>query len=310
MKKDLAIIIPAYKPTYLELALKSIANQTCKDFTVYIGDDCSPFDLHNIISSFYDTIDIVYKRFDKNFGGTNLVDQWKRCIELSKGESWIWLFSDDDIMSENCVEQFYNVINENKQAKLIHFDVTKIDRSGNVVFVPASYPKYMTSKQYLDSKLRGNIISFVVEFIVAREIYEKCHGFQNFDLAWGSDFISWIKFSDAAKGIYTCSNSMVFWRSSGDNISTDYNRNIIFRKVQSVISYMRWILHYSQEKRYKRVFFYNKYSIGEIKRNWKYMSLIQNIKLILSYWNSISGFRLAMLKDIISNVLLNNRYDD
>ena len=50
--KQLAIIIPAYKETFLRKALESIASQTCKDFTLYIGDDCSPNDLKSIVSDF------------------------------------------------------------------------------------------------------------------------------------------------------------------------------------------------------------------------------------------------------------------
>ena len=50
MKNDnLAIIIPAYKAEYLEQTLKSIAGQSDKRFKVYIGDDCSPYRLKNII---------------------------------------------------------------------------------------------------------------------------------------------------------------------------------------------------------------------------------------------------------------------
>ena len=41
-QNNLAIVIPAYKSTFLPAALDSIAAQTCQDFTLYIGDDCSP----------------------------------------------------------------------------------------------------------------------------------------------------------------------------------------------------------------------------------------------------------------------------
>ena len=38
--KKLAIIIPAYKPRFLQETLDSIAKQNNHEFTVYIGDDC------------------------------------------------------------------------------------------------------------------------------------------------------------------------------------------------------------------------------------------------------------------------------
>ena len=41
-KKEIAIIIPAFKAFYLEQTLQSFVNQTNKNFTIYIGDDNSP----------------------------------------------------------------------------------------------------------------------------------------------------------------------------------------------------------------------------------------------------------------------------
>ena len=56
MKDTLAIIIPAYKPDYLEETLESLTKQTNKDFKIYIGDDASPFYLENIVELFIDTL--------------------------------------------------------------------------------------------------------------------------------------------------------------------------------------------------------------------------------------------------------------
>lgn len=36
----LAIIIPAYKATFLKQTLDAFEAQTCHDFNLYIGDDC------------------------------------------------------------------------------------------------------------------------------------------------------------------------------------------------------------------------------------------------------------------------------
>ena len=102
-QNNLAIVIPAYKSTFLAAALDSIAAQTCKDFILYIGDDCSPNNLGEIVDGYRDKINLVYKRFDTNLGGKDLVAQWERCIDMTQGEDWLWLFSDDDVMEKNCV---------------------------------------------------------------------------------------------------------------------------------------------------------------------------------------------------------------
>lgn len=42
MEEKIAIVIPAYKCRFLRQTLDSIVVQTCRSFTVYIGDDASP----------------------------------------------------------------------------------------------------------------------------------------------------------------------------------------------------------------------------------------------------------------------------
>ena len=52
MNKSLAIVIPAYKIDYFKATLDSLSVQTRKDFTVYIGDDCSPSDFKQLIDDY------------------------------------------------------------------------------------------------------------------------------------------------------------------------------------------------------------------------------------------------------------------
>lgn len=130
MTSDLAIVIPAYKEAYFHQALQSLANQTSKNFTVYIGDDASPFDLKSIADHFSQDLNISYTKFEKNTGARNLVNQWKRCIALSKNEKWLWLFSDDDIADPSCVENFYKILDQNQDRfDVYRFNTCVIDKA-------------------------------------------------------------------------------------------------------------------------------------------------------------------------------------
>ena len=131
MTHRLAIIIPAYKAAFLPAALDSIAMQTCKDFTLYVGDDCSPEPISDIVEQYRDKIELVYQRFDTNLGGKDLVAQWERCIAMSQDEPYIWLFSDDDLMEPNCVEGLLNQIEKTEGAyDVYHFNVDIINERG------------------------------------------------------------------------------------------------------------------------------------------------------------------------------------
>lgn len=238
--KQLAIVIPAYKIDFFKATLDSLAAQTCKDFTVYVGDDCSPSDFESLINEYKNKIDIHYTRFETNMGGKDLVAQWIRCIEMTQGEPWLWLFSDDDVMGNNCVEAFYNEIQGGARYDIYHFNVEVINPKGQVVSVTSKYPTDVSCIEFYKKKMSGKIDSFVVEYIFNRNKFVESGGFQHFDLAWGSDTATWVKLS-RDKGIHTIVGAKVLWRKSELNITPNKSKNLSYRKL--MVSIDRYIFY-------------------------------------------------------------------
>lgn len=248
MTHELAIVIPAYKDIFFTKTLQSIADQTCKEFTLYIGNDNSPSDLKSIVSQYQDKIDIVYKQFDKNLGGRDLVGQWERCIDMANGEKWIWLFSDDDLMDQHCVENFYSTMKQNPNFDLFHFNVTHIDDDKKILSKLPEYPEILSSENYLERSLSG-YHSFVVEYIFRKSHFLNMGRFQKFDLAWCSDQATWIKLGKE-KGIRTIGDSNVYFRTSPFNITPNIrDKEILNRKFNSQIEYSAWIFDQAKQKR-------------------------------------------------------------
>lgn len=237
---SLAIVIPAYKIDFFRSTLDSLVAQTCKDFTVYVGDDCSPSDFETLINEYREKIDIRYTRFETNMGGKDLVGQWTRCIELTQGEPWIWLFSDDDVMGVTCVESFYKTIEKDSNHDLYHFDIDAIDVDGKVVFECRRFPDVISSLNFYKKKENDDIDCFVVEYIFSRKVYESTGGFQNFDLAWGADIATWVKFSHK-NGIKNIPDARVYWRKSYANITPNRQREMVLRKYLINVDYLHWI---------------------------------------------------------------------
>lgn len=256
---NLAIIIPAYKIDFFERTLVSLANQTCKDFTVYVGDDCSPADFKGLIDKYRGQLDIHYTKFETNMGGKDLVAQWERCVDLSQGEPWLWLFSDDDELEPNCVEQFYKAITEHPETSLVHFDVKVIDAEGQTVtnkqFVKADFATHYTAKEYAKARLQYKINSFVVEYVFRRDTFMKCGRFQNFDMAWGSDDATWIKLSKE-NGITTTKGAHVRWRLSDANITPRRNPDTMLRKLYSVINYLNFLDSQFKDTSMERLYYW------------------------------------------------------
>lgn len=238
--KNLAIVIPYYKIDFFDASLASIAHQTCKDFTVYIGDDCSPNDPKDIIAKYAPIVSIKYRRFEENIGGKSLVAQWERCISMSEKEEWIWLFSDDDIMENDCVDAFYNHVKGDLRC-LYHFNTKTINADGKVIGKRLLFPKVIDNSRLFRKVRTGRLHSYVVEYIFSREVYNKRGGFEDFPLAWGSDLATWCKFSEG-NSIVTIDGPCVNWRRSDKNITPDVS--LAFKKCSADITCLEWYKRY------------------------------------------------------------------
>lgn len=265
-QKNLAIVIPAYKSTFLPAALDSIAAQTCQDFTLYVGDDCSPNPIKETVDRYKSKIDIVYHRFETNLGGKDLVAQWERCIDMTQDEKWIWLFSDDDVMDANCVEEFYKLACKSS-SRYFHFNIREIGADGHVKKKLPAFPPHLSAVDYMEGKTAGRLVSFVIEYIFDKEFFLKAGRFVNFDMAWGSDYITTLKLADLNNGIETIPNAKVSWRSSDENISPNKSTTILKKKMTSVVENLSWIRNFIKNKtniKYSRKYY--KYFFGEMKR--------------------------------------------
>lgn len=258
--KQLAIVIPAYKIDFFRATLDSLAAQTCKDFTVYIGDDCSSADFRSLVDEYSSQLNIVYKRFDTNLGGKDLVAQWTRCIKMTQGEPWIWLFSDDDVVGKDCVLFFYNELKANRIYDLYHFNVKVINEQGEIIKHPRIYPELFSSEEFYRKKLTAKVDSFVVEYIFSREIYDKIGGFVRFDMAWGSDIATWIAMG-VPNGIKSIQNEYVYWRNSSKNITPNYQQEIVKRKLHSAIAFVAWTNDFFKKR---DIFRFNHYAFFRI----------------------------------------------
>lgn len=247
-ERKLAIVIPAYKITYLRETLQSLADQTCQSFRVYIGDDGSPHDLASVVRSFSPLIDVVYQRFDLNLGGRDLVAHWERCIDMTGNEEWIWFFSDDDTMDPTCVERFYEQLPEFEGVDLVHFNVRKIDDSGRVIEASTfpDFPVHYRIEDFCRDRLAYAQQSYVVEFVFRKSKFYDVGRFQKFDLAWGTDVSTCIKLGHPG-GITSISGANVFWRVSDQNISPNNSREMVGRKLAAVVDFFEWLDAFSRK---------------------------------------------------------------
>ena len=210
---SLAIVIPYYKIDFFEETLKSVAEQTDKRFSLYIGNDASPDDPKPLIEKYFPNGNYHYFNYSENLGGENLVKQWERILE-NVTEEWFQILGDDDMISENFVEEFYlnlAAIN-NHESNVIKYSQCWINEHNDII---TNFTKYETLSNPLDILFQDR--SSLSEHLFRRETYEKYH-FTKLPLAWCSDLLAIVDFSEDKK-IFFISNAKVFVRMSSKNIS-------------------------------------------------------------------------------------------
>lgn len=238
MNHQLAIVLAAFKPTYLRRAAESVLAQTNSQFNFYIFDDASPHDLSRELQGLPTALQ-NYHRFEENLGATSIVQQWRRCIRHVKGEPWIWIFSDDDLMDKNCVASFYRTLYKYPNHPAYRFNTKKIDSEGNLIR-KNKFPEQFSAAEFLNLKLSYRQESYIVETIFSKDAYEKSGGIPDLPYAWAADDLFNAKIADMGT-IRTIPGAMVSWRYSDENISGKKSSTGASQKLKASRKFVHWI---------------------------------------------------------------------
>jgi glycosyltransferase involved in cell wall biosynthesis len=111
MQPKFSICIPNYNyGSYLEETIDSVLNQTYKDFEICIADNASTDNSWEVIQKYcnlHTNIKSIRNPINVGFAGNlDIVSS------LAEGE-WHIMLSSDDLMNENALEVYYNVLKDN-----------------------------------------------------------------------------------------------------------------------------------------------------------------------------------------------------
>lgn len=218
----LAIVIPYYKIDFFEETLKSVAAQTDKRFTLYIGNDASPNDPFPLIEKYFPDGNYHYFNYSENLGGKNLALQWERILENVK-EDWFQILGDDDMVSENFVEKFYEKLPEIEKEKsnVVKISQCWIDEHSKKTKDFTSYPQTFSGLENFRHKFLEGHRSSLSEHIFKTETYRK-YKFRKFPLAWYSDDYAVLEMSEN-QPIFFIDQAQVYVRVSPKSISGSEN---------------------------------------------------------------------------------------
>ncbi|WP_343611804.1 glycosyltransferase family A protein [Chryseobacterium oranimense] len=201
-QNKLAIVIPYYKIDFFEETIKSVAAQTNKNFVLYIGNDASPNDPISIIEKYLQPESYFYFSYKDNLGGKNLALQWERILENVK-EEWFQILGDDDMISENFVEEFYNNIpNANERnINVLKFLFHWINKDSSTYKIHDYNTEFIKAEEILQKKYFAEIDSSLSENVFRTSMYKK-YRFEKIPLAWGSDELAILSFSGTTSVLF------------------------------------------------------------------------------------------------------------
>lgn len=237
----LGIIIPYYSIRFFDKTLESLAVQTDKRFKVYIGNDASPDDPSMLLETYNGQFSYTYHNFEQNIGRHNLVGQWERCIALSADEPWLMILGDDDVLSPDCVSEFYRHLDTILQQGIavVRYSSYVIDGNDKRVSEVFTHPILEQATTAYYKRFKEVTRSSLSEYIFSRKVYEAI-GFYPFPLGWHSDDRAWLEFSKG-QNLYSLNAAIVKVRLSDYNISGQSDN--YQQKYEASYQFFGWLLN-------------------------------------------------------------------
>ena len=159
---------------------------------------------------------------------------------MLQNETWIWLFSDDDLMDKDCIKNFKKV--QLKYPDISVFKFNSIKFANETLLKKNIFPEKFSQIDFLKIKFNYISESYAVEYIFKNELLNYCGYFPDFPLGWCSDDLFWIKCMSISD-IITIPKSLVYWRYSGRNISGSINtEKIAEQKMSACILFMEELI--------------------------------------------------------------------
>lgn len=227
-----SVCIPTYNgEPFLEACLDSLRRQSFTDYEVVACDDASTDRTWEILERFAEQDDRyrIYRN-PSNFG---LVGNWKRCLELAKGE-WIKFLFQDDTFDPKCLETFAKNLDPKRPLvfcrRRLEF-TSEITSEIKYHYINLPSPdtlfqkrKFISPSEVIETVLtrtRQNFLGEPTACLLHRSVFEK-YGYFNEHLVQFCDFEYWIRLA-IHTGIVYLPETLVTFRIHTSSTSS-YNR--------------------------------------------------------------------------------------
>jgi len=299
----ISVILPNYNhDRFLNQRISSVLNQTYQDFELIILDDCSSDNSLALLEQWRNHPKVSHFIVNETNSGSPF-RQWKRGIELAKGE-WVWIAESDDLCELNFLSKMVNEICKKPNAGVVYAQSYDINEKGDRVYDRVKYTQGFNPniwngsfgldglefiQRYLSVK---NVIPNASGVLFRRE-YCTPHVFDDslMDMRMCGDWLFWIKLLEKGEVVFL-SEHLNYFREH-DAVSRNHNsdskrrRRLIEEKhVRSYLSRVLKIRHCpSESKLYSKWFeLYNRSFFDLFSRDFYEVNLeISKLSFVLKF---------------------------
>jgi GT2 family glycosyltransferase/glycosyltransferase involved in cell wall biosynthesis len=123
-----SVVMPAYKPFYIEQTLASLRAQSHRPLELVVCDDSPGEEIEQLVSAYAQEVDfpVLYQRNQPSLGeARNLA----RCIALASGR-YIKFLHDDDVLMPDCIAALRAVLDSHPEVSLVTSSRRNINERG------------------------------------------------------------------------------------------------------------------------------------------------------------------------------------
>ena len=243
-KKLVSVVVITYNSAeYVEETLDSVYSQSYQNIELIITDDASKDETINICKAWLDKNQarFVDSHLVKSETNTGIPANCNRGIKQANGE-WFKLIAGDDLLDQNCILDYINYSNANKEANYIFSNMNSFrKRDGKKIdFQELKLNQQIynsnSKRQYRHLVLNGNFVFAPTSFCNVKAINKI--GLFDESIPLLEDYPMWLKVTKSGEKLFLLNKTTVSYRKheastfASSNTSNNYNLSlwIVFKK--------------------------------------------------------------------------------
>lgn len=222
-----SILIPAYKPKFLQQAILSAREQTLQDIEILVGDDTADAKLRPIVEE-QAWQDARIKYFHHGFGNgyQNYTGLWRK----AQSRYIKWLF-DDDVLMPHSTETLLLALQGHPGSVMAFHERLYIDESNNVISTPPALIEAgecaLIDRQFLATNMiarRENFIGEPSNIMIDRELfgdYDQAFNYHSYRPIFLTDVATYLACAEKAPLVLVGGYLSGFRRHPGQGSNAD-----------------------------------------------------------------------------------------